>query len=134
MVITMTKEQARNLNPLALAFYGDAVYEVLVRRKVVTDSALHFKKHHSASVEKVRASYQAAGAKAVETLLTEEESDILRRGRNAHSQVPKSASVGEYRLATGLECLFGYLSLIGEEERVVELFEVVYMSKAVCSD
>jgi ribonuclease-3 family protein len=122
----ITREKAKNCNPLALAFLGDAVYEILVRERIVLNPELSVRRLHSASVEKVRASYQAAGVKVIEPLLSEEEADILRRGRNAKSQVPKSASVGEYRLATGLEALFGYLSLIGEEERIKELFEMIY--------
>ena len=122
----MDVEQVKKCNPLALAYYGDAVYEVLVRKKTVLNPELSAKKLHSASVEKVRASYQAQAVKAIEHLLTEEEADILRRGRNAHSQVPKSASVSEYRLATGLEALFGYLALLGADERLEELFEVIY--------
>ncbi|MCL1903352.1 MAG: Mini-ribonuclease 3 [Oscillospiraceae bacterium] len=114
------------MNPIALAFYGDAVYEVLVRRIVVSDSNLSVRKLHSASVSKVRASFQAKGAAIIEPLLSDEEADILRRGRNANSQVPKSATVHEYRMATGLEALFGYLSLIGENKRLDELFERIY--------
>ncbi|MCL1789160.1 MAG: ribonuclease III [Oscillospiraceae bacterium] len=122
----LPKEQAKKCNPLALAFLGDAVYEVLVREKVVLDPSLSVRKHHSASVAKVRASYQAKRVSAIESLLSEEESDILRRGRNAHTHIPKSATVSEYRLATGLEALFGYLSLIGDRERILELFAIIY--------
>ncbi|MCL1832494.1 MAG: ribonuclease III [Oscillospiraceae bacterium] len=126
---SMTKSQAKNVHPIALAFYGDCVYEVLVRRRVVLSGA-NVRKLHALSVEKVRASYQAAGARMLmeQSLLSEEEMDILRRGRNAKSPVPKSATVGDYRLATGLEALFGYLSLIGDDERVSELFELVFSS------
>ena len=123
---TFTKEVVRNYSPLTLAFLGDSVYELLVRHKIVSDGSCPVKKLHNKAVAKVRASYQAAGVKAVESLLTDEESDIIRRGRNANSTVPKSASVGEYRMATGLETLFGYLYLIGEHRRIEELFEVIY--------
>jgi ribonuclease-3 family protein len=124
----ISKKQAKNYSPLTLAFFGDGVYEVLVRQKIVLNGSMSSKKLHSASVEKVRASYQAAGANAILPLLSEEEKDILMRGRNAGSSVPKSASVAEYRLATGLEALFGYLSLIGEIKRIEELFEKIYDS------
>jgi len=122
----ITKEQARNFNPLALAFLGDGVYEVLVRQKIILNANLSVRKLHAASVEKVRASYQALGVERIMPLLSCEEADIIRRGRNTNSRLPKSASVSEYRLATGLEALFGYLALIGEHERVEELFEVIY--------
>jgi ribonuclease-3 family protein len=122
-----TKEQARNVNAIALAFLGDSVYEALVRRRIVL-SGVNTRKLHAMSVEKVRASYQADCARLLSehSLLSEEEADVLRRGRNAKSPVPKSASVGDYRLATGLEALFGYLSLIGEQERIEELFGIIY--------
>ena len=129
LAITITKEQAKNYNPLALAFLGDSVYEVLVRQKIVTSKDVNVRKLHLLSVEKVRASYQASGVKAIESLLSEEESDILRRGRNAKSPIPKSSSVGEYRLATGLEALFGYLYLIGATERINQLFRIIYEDK-----
>jgi len=122
----ITKEQAKNYSPLTLAFLGDGVYELLVRQKIVLKGSIPVRKLHTRAVEKVRASYQAAGVKAVTPLLSEEEADILRRGRNANSNAPKSASVSEYKLATGLEALFGYLSLIGEFERIEELFDVIY--------
>jgi len=122
----ITKEEAKRCNPLALAFLGDAIYEVHVRQKTVLNPAVAVKKLHTASVQKVRASYQAKGVAIIESILTEEEADIIRRGRNAHSQVPKSATVSEYRLSTGLEALFGYLSLIGENARIEELFEIIY--------
>ncbi|MCL2071980.1 MAG: Mini-ribonuclease 3 [Oscillospiraceae bacterium] len=128
----ISKGQAKGCNPLALAFLGDAVYGLLVRQRIVLESSISIRKMHSASVEKVRASYQAARVKAIEPLLSEEEADILRRGRNAHSHTPKSSSVSEYRYATGLEALFGYLSLIGEEVRIEELFEIVYNNDTVC--
>jgi len=125
-MIHLTKEQARNYSPLTLAFLGDGVYETLVRRKIVLNGSAPNRKLHAAAVEKVRASYQSAAVGLILPLLTEEEADVLRRGRNADSNVPKSATVGDYRRATGLEALFGYLSLVGEEARLEELFEVVY--------
>ena len=116
---------------MALAFLGDGVYEVLVRQKIVLDKQLSVRRLHSASVEKVRASYQANAVDLILPLLSDEEKDIIRRGRNTNSQVPKSASVSEYRLATGLEALFGYLSLIGDNLRIEELFEVIYAGEKV---
>jgi len=101
------------------------VYELLVRKRLLIEGH-HHGKLHELSVKKVRASYQASGAKLIEPLLSEEELAVLKRGRNAKSPVPKSASVGEYRLATGLEALFGYLELRGEHERIAQLFEVIY--------
>ena len=122
----ITKQHAKNYSPLTLAFLGDGVYELLVRQKIVSDGSAPLGKLHKRAVAKVRACYQAKGARAIEPLLSEEEADIMRRGRNTNSHVPKSATVKDYRMATGLEALFGYLSLIGESERIEELFEIVY--------
>jgi ribonuclease-3 family protein len=135
MMSAIDKSTAKNINSLTLAFLGDGVYELLVRERLVAEG-LPYKQLHAKSVAKVRATYQAAGARVLveRGLLTEEEEHVLRRGRNAKSPVPKSASVGDYRLATGLEALFGYLSLIGEHERIRELFESVYEGeKLACS-
>ena len=125
-ITPITREQARNYSPLTLAFLGDSVYELLVRHKIALNGSCPVKKLHNRAVEKVRASYQAEGVRAVESMLTEEEADFIRRGRNANSTVPKSSSVEDYRLATGLETLFGYLYLIGETDRIEQLFEVIY--------
>jgi len=123
---TVSKQEARGYSPQTLAFLGDGVYEALVRRKIVLDvGSLPSRKLHALAVEKVRASYQSAAAGLIQPLLTEEEADVFRRGRNACSSVPKSATVSDYRRATGLEALFGYLSLIGDEPRLEEIFEVV---------
>jgi len=125
--LPLSKTEAKSYSSLTLAFLGDCVYENLVRQRVLLEGT-HTKKLHEKSVSKVRASYQAAGARLLEEsdLLSNEESDVLRRGRNAKSTVPKSAKVADYKLATGLEALFGYLTLIGENERVKNLFEHIY--------
>jgi ribonuclease-3 family protein len=123
---TISKVQARSYSPLTLAFLGDSVYELLVRQKIVENGSCPVRKLHNKAVGKVRASYQAEGVRLIEPLLSEEEADILRRGRNANSHVPKSSSVEDYRLATGLETLFGYLHLSGQAGRIEELFEKIY--------
>jgi len=126
-VTSISQREALGYSPLTLAFLGDGVYESLVRRKIVLNSGnLPSRKLHAMAVEKVRASYQSAASDLIRPLLTETEADVLRRGRNAVGNVPKSASVGDYRRATGLETLFGYLSLTGESSRLEELFEVIF--------
>ena len=121
------KSAAKSLSPLTLAFYGDSVYEVLVRQKIVLNGSLPASKLHKAAVERVRASYQSMAYDLVETMLNEDEADIMRRGRNANgNHIPKSSNPRDYRGATGIEALFGYLHLIGEKERMEELFEVIY--------
>lgn len=114
----------------ALAYLGDSVIELCVRRYLV-ECGLSSSKHlNSAALEFVRANAQAEAAHKVIPCLSEEEEAIYRRGRNiGHTNTPKSASVGEYRMATGLEALFGYLKLCGREERIDELFKIAYAEK-----
>ena len=121
----MDKREAKQYSPLALAYLGDAVYERLVRKMLVQSANMSAGKLHKKGVHLVNAHYQASCAKVLESCLTEEESDILRRGRNAKSlTVPKNADVIEYKLATGLEALFGYLELIGDKYRIDEIFKM----------
>ena len=77
----------------------------------------------------VRAAAQAEAMKKLFPLLTEEEEAFFRRGRNiGHTNVPKRATVSEYRTATGMETLFGYLHLTGQKERIDELFRLAYLA------
>ena len=112
----------------ALAYLGDSVLEVCVRTYLVTERGLSTSAHlNRASLDFVRASAQSEAVGRMEPHLTEEEAAIFRRGRNmGHGNVPKSASVAEYRRATGMEVLFGYLHLTGQTERVNRLFRVGY--------
>lgn len=123
---TMTKAEAKQLSPTTLAFYGDSVYEELVRRKIVRGGSRPSNALHKASVEMVRASFQAMAYDLLLPILSEEETDILKRGRNATGlTAPKSSNQCEYHKATAIEVLFGYLSLIGEKERIENMFEVI---------
>ena len=123
----LTKEEARGYSPAALAFYGDCAWEMLVRRRLLEKGNAPSAKLHKQSVELVRASFQSKAADIIEKLLTEEEADIIRRGRNATGlSVPKSSTPKEYHRATGFEALFGFLFLIGDYERAEILFEVIW--------
>lgn len=131
----LTEKDAAAYSPNILAFYGDSVYELLVRNRVVMQHQTSAGKMHDYAVERVRASYQSEAVNVIEPMLTEREADILRRGRNAGGiSVPKSAKPSEYRRATALEALFGYLSLTGQEERITELFEAICKSLPIASD
>ncbi len=122
----MTEKEAQGYSPNVLAFFGDSVYEVMVRRLVVTTHQTNAGRMHDMAVERVRASYQSEAVNVLEPLLTEREADILRRGRNAGGiSVPKSAKPSEYRRATGFEALFGYLALTGQQERLEDLFGAI---------
>lgn len=117
------KVDIRLYSPQALAFLGDAVYEILVRERIVHRANMPVNKLHLQAVEQVRASYQSKAYAVVEPVLTEEELAALKRGRNISSiKPPKNGTMQDYRRATGLECLFGYLYLKGEIQRINELF------------
>ena len=120
------KVDNRLYSPQALAFLGDAVYEILVRERIVHRANMPVNKLHLQAVEQVRASYQSKAYAVVEPVLTEEELAALRRGRNISSiKPPKNGTMQDYRRATGLECLFGYLYLKGEIQRINELFLMI---------
>ena len=122
--MTPVKQNPKLLSPLTLAFVGDVVYELLVREKIVQVGSMPTKILNALKVELVRASAQAIVYDALEPMLTEEEHDILKRGRNSHTgSVPKNGSVADYRKATGVEALFGYLYLKKDSERLQLLFE-----------
>lgn len=124
--MAISEREASGYSPNVLAFYGDSVYEVMVRQRVVLRGNANAGRLHDLAVEQVRANYQAAAVPIIEPLLTEKEADILRRGRNAGGiSVPKSAKPSEYRRATALEALFGYLSLTGQQDRLSELFDAI---------
>ena len=124
--MALSEREAAAYSPNVLAFYGDVVYELLVRQRVVLKGNTSAGRLHDRAVERVRASYQSQAVSVIEPMLTEAEADILRRGRNAGGiSVPKSAKPSEYRRATALEALFGYLSLSGQEGRIIELFDAI---------
>ena len=117
------------LSPLTLAFMGDAVYEQLVRRELICQSgSMPAHALHNRAVELVRCSAQARAYRYLtgSGILDEKEEAVLRRGRNNSSaKCPKNADYMDYRMATGVEALFGYLFLAGEGERLEELFRKI---------
>lgn len=122
----LSEKEAAAYSPNVLAFYGDSVYETLVRENIVRNHQTNAGKLHELAVKHVRASFQSEAVNIVDPLLTEKEADILRRGRNAGGiSVPKSAKSSEYRRATALETLFGYLALSGQNDRLRELFDAI---------
>ena len=119
----LSPEAAQQYSPLALAFLGDSVYDCMVREQLLREANRPARDLHAQSVAHVRAAYQAAAAEQISALLTDEEAELFRRGRNASGiSVPKHAATADYRKATGFECLFGYLYLCGRTARLRELF------------
>lgn len=124
----MSSKNPAELSPLVLAYIGDAVYEVFTRNKVLCENPdMPAHKLHTQNVKYVKAKAQSEGFAAIEEALTEEETAVFKRGRNAKSHTsPKNAEIVDYRRATGFESLLGYLYLKGERERARELMERAY--------
>jgi ribonuclease-3 family protein len=111
--------------PLALAYLGDAVFELCVRRHITMNNNLAVNDMNRLARKLVNAASQADMYRRVLEFLTEEEAAVIKRGRNARNKtVPKNADVSDYRHATGLEALFGYLYMAGKNDRINELFAI----------
>ena len=111
----------------SLAYLGDSVIELCVREHLVRRGLSSSARLNSEALEYVKASAQAQAMKNILPLLDEEEERVFKRGRNmGHTNTPRSATVSEYRAATGLETLFGYLHLLGKKDRIDELFAIAY--------
>ena len=121
--VEMTPAQVNAMTNLGLAHVGDGVYELLVRTWLCRKGDKTVLKLHRDTVALVKAPTQAKFAEKLKPILTEEERDFFRRGKNTHTHgAPKSATPKEYALATGLETLFGALYLLGRRDRLNELF------------
>lgn len=114
----------RRMGALELAYLGDTIHDFFVRSLLLRAGGTVHRLHKNAT-RLVNATAQADILRALWPELTEEEQDVVRRGRNAnaHHAPPKGASAADYRLATGLEALWGYLYLTGAEERLAALLE-----------
>lgn len=122
------KVNARQYSPLALAFIGDSIYDLIIRTMVVAEANAPVNKYHIQCQKYVKASEQAKAAHYLvhENLLTDEEIAVFKRGRNAKSATSaKNSSLIDYKNATGLEALFGFLYLDGRMERVMELMSLL---------
>ncbi|MCI8422994.1 MAG: ribonuclease III [Lawsonibacter sp.] len=121
--LDVPRETLLNLSSLGLAHLGDGVFEVMVRAWLVLHGKARAGDLHRATVQYVAAPAQAERFGRIQPLLSEEEADVFRRGRNtAPHSVPKAASRAQYQTATGLEALFGWLYLQGKTERLNALF------------
>ncbi len=122
--LTLFDCDPRQLSPLTLAFVGDGVFDLFVREEIVCSANRPVRELNKLKVERVCCEAQARLFEAIEQELTEEETDVFRRGRNAHTtHTPKNASPSDYHTATGLEALFGYLYLSGRTDRIRELLK-----------
>lgn len=129
----LTEREVSQYSPLALAFLGDSVYDTLVRDFLLRKANMPVAKLHSAKIKLVCAEFQSSVYDVTAENLTEKELSVLKRGRNATGNtVPKHAEAVDYRRATAIESLFGYLFLLGRNDRINELFGI--MMKNVLPD
>ena len=119
----MTEIEINKMSALALAHMGDAVFELQVRTMLCTGGMCVNGNLHRETVARVCAPAQANFADRILPILTEEETAVYKRGRNAHvHSIPKNATASQYGKATGVEALFGWLHLMGRQGRIEELF------------
>ena len=115
----------RQYSPLALAYMGDCIFDLCVREYLLKQANMPANKLHQKSKALVNATSQSKMYKSLINIVSEEEKSILKRGRNANSNTKaKNAAMIDYKNATGLEALFGYLYLKGEQQRINELFKI----------
>lgn len=118
----LSETDIKTYSPLTLAFIGDSIFDLIIRTTVVESGNAPVNKLHKRAANLVQAASQAELYHTIKDILTEEETAIFKRGRNAKSFTSaKNAGVIEYRTATGLETLFGYLYLTDQMDRVMEL-------------
>ena len=124
--LNASREELLNMSSLGLAHLGDGVFELMARAWLCLHGKVKVKDLHRATVGYVAAPAQAAAMERLLPLLTDEEADVYRRGRNtAPHSVPRAATRAQYQSATGLEALFGWLYLQGRTDRLNQLFETI---------
>ncbi len=128
MLDTFTKEfkigdkvPPNQYSALTLAYIGDAVYELFVRTYLLSDANFPVQKLHKSAIKLVNAKAQSNLYQKIKDILSDEETAVYKRGRNTNSHPPKNADMVDYKSATGVEALIGYLYLKGESERISEL-------------
>ena len=118
-------QDIRSYSPLTLAYIGDGVYELIIRKILVKKGNCPVNRLHKKASSLVKAAAQSGIMEVIEEKLTPEELSVYRRGRNAHSPtMAKHATMADYRRATGFEALMGYLYLKEEYERMITLIRM----------
>lgn len=122
----MDRREAEQLNPLQLAYLGDVVWELIIRDHLI-HGKLNVHHMHRDCIALVNAGAQAEAFRMILPALTEEETEIARRGRNAHAKhpAPNHQRPEDYAAATGFESLLGYLYLTRQEDRILELTRLI---------
>lgn len=122
--INKSEDEINMMNPLIWAYIGDSVYEVYIKQKLIEETEYKPNKLHLLTSTKVNAKSQANTLDKLEEILTDEEKEIVRRGRNAKNyHLPKNTSIEEYAKATAFEGLLGYLYLTKKNDRLKEILE-----------
>ena len=122
--IDRPKEEVELMSPLTWAYIGDAVYELYIRNKLINETNLKPHKLHIEAIKYVKAKSQAEKLNEIYEILTDEEKDIVRRGRNTQNHhLPKNSNVQEYMYSTAFEALIGYLYLTKQSTRLKEILE-----------
>ncbi len=130
---TVSEKQARELNPLVLAYIGDSVQMLYARTRAALESGRKAGELHKMVSQEVKAHSQAVAAEKILPLLTPEEEGVFRRAKNSHTNnIAKNATSVDYRKASGYEALIGYLYISGQTERLKELTEIA--AQAVSDD
>lgn len=125
------KPDVRELSSLTLAFIGDAVFELFVRTKILASGNRPAGELHKIAVGYVKAKAQSDAMHKILDELSEEETDIYKRGRNTNIHtVPKNADMNDYRQATGLEALVGYLYITEKNERLIQILNMCFDAKS----
>ncbi|WP_427340414.1 Mini-ribonuclease 3 [Caloranaerobacter sp. DY30410] len=120
------RSKVKMLSPLQLAYIGDAIYELLIRTYLLSKKNISVNELHKEAIRYVKAKAQADIVHNLQDKFTEEEWSIIKRGRNAKSSsTPKNADLIDYKYATGFEALMGFLYLIGNNERIHEIFDMI---------
>ena len=130
---SLKEQDARQYSPLTLAYIGDAVYEMIVRTILVERGNAPVNVLHKHASKLVKAEAQADAYHRIKEQLTEEEMSVFRRGRNAKSYTSaKNATIGDYRVATGFEALFGFWYLTGQTERMLTMAKAGMTEENTC--
>lgn len=125
--IEKNESEVNMMSPLTWAYVGDCVYELYIRTELINKTNLKPHKLHIESIKYVKAQAQAEFLKKIYDDLTEEEQEIIRRGRNAENHhLPKNCNIQDYMYATAFEALIGYLYLTKQNKRLREIFDKVF--------
>ena len=122
----MEERDAQQLSPLQLAYMGDSVWEIIIRTRLIAQH-MNVKHMHRECIAQVNAAAQAKSAGKIRPIMTEKETDVFLRGRNAHPHhaAPRHQDPVDYAEATGFEAVLGYLYLTGQDDRIEEMIHLI---------